>query len=199
MAGRPSNRDERYEQVMEAFVRCVARMGLDGATLSAIADEAGLSRPLIRHHLGNRDEMITALQDYVLGEFESATAELVNMLPNTGAATAMVDILFSESTDSSPDLTMAFAALTAKASQDDALKEACRASVLDFEAQVADILGRSYPKAPEGKRKVAAHGIVALYFNTTSLSALDMPKDWRNLSRTLALSSCDKLGEQHET
>jgi AcrR family transcriptional regulator len=62
MAGRPSNRDERYAQVMQALVRCVARFGLEGASLTQIAAEAGLSRPLIRHHLGNREDMIAALQ-----------------------------------------------------------------------------------------------------------------------------------------
>lgn len=195
MAGRPSNRDERYGQVMEAFVRCVARMGLDGATLSAVADEAGLTRPLIRHHLGNRDEMILALQDYVLGEFDRATNELMAMLPDTGGARAMVDILFRDAADSSPELIMAFAALTAKAGQDDALKEACRKSVLSFEAQIAGALGRSYPRAHEDQRQIAAHGIVALYFNVTSLGALEMPEDWRNLSKTLAESLCAKLEE----
>ena len=58
MAGRPSNQNERYLQVMEAMVRCVARFGLDGATLERIAAEAELSRPLIRHHLGNREDML---------------------------------------------------------------------------------------------------------------------------------------------
>lgn len=198
MVGRPSNRDERYGQVMEAFVRCVARMGLEGATLSTIAQEAGLTRPLIRHHLGNRDDMIKSLQDYVLGEFDSGAKVLVNMLPATGAATAMVDILFSDMSATSPDLIMAFAALTAKAAEDDALKEACRKSVLRFETQVAEVLGHSYPEAQEGRRKIAAHGIVALYFNSASLNPLEMPEDWRKLSKTIATSLCETLGENHE-
>lgn len=181
---------------MEAFVRCVARMGLDGATLSTIAKEAGLTRPLIRHHLGNRDKMISALQDYVLGEFDSAANDLVRALPDSDAATAMVDILFSESSKSSPDLIMVFAALTAKAGEDDALREACRASILRFETQVAEVLERSYPEAPQETRRIAAHGIVALYFNSASLDALDMPSDWRHLSKTLANSLCEKLGKK---
>ena len=57
MVGRPSNRDDRYEQIMQALIRCVARYGVEGASLAQIAEEAGLKRPLVRHHLGNREDM----------------------------------------------------------------------------------------------------------------------------------------------
>lgn len=193
--GRPSNRDERYGQVMEAFVRCVARMGLDGATLSAIAKEARLTRPLIRHHLGNRDEMIVALQDYVLDQFNSAANELVAALPDSDPAHVLVNHLFSDQSDSSPDLVLAFAALTARASEDGELRANCRASILGFEVQVAEVLQRNYPKAPQMDTQQAAHGIVALYFNTSSLAALEMPTEWVNRSKAMAVSLCENLAD----
>ena len=80
MAGRPTNRDERHKQVMHALVRCVARFGLDGATLSQVAEEAGLARPLIRHHIGNREDMIAALTDFVLKTFAEQTEAMVDAL-----------------------------------------------------------------------------------------------------------------------
>ncbi|MEV0585321.1 TetR family transcriptional regulator [Nonomuraea sp. NPDC050310] len=39
------------------FTRCVARYGLDGATLQRVADEAGTARGHICHHAGNREEL----------------------------------------------------------------------------------------------------------------------------------------------
>lgn len=193
--GRPSNRDERYGQVMEAFVRCVARMGLDGATLSTIAREAGLTRPLIRHHLGNRDEMIQALQDYVLDQFDSAADELIAALPDAKPAHALINYLFSDQSDTSPDLVLAFAALTARACENDELRTNCRDSILRFEAQVTEVLQRNYLDASEINAQRAAHGIVALYYNTASLAALEMPTEWVNQSKAMAISLCKNLEE----
>lgn len=179
---------------MQALVRCVARLGLDGATLAAIAAESGLSRPLIRHHLGNRDEIIAALQAYVLTDFTAQTEALEAALPAADPATALIEILFSDVGETAPDLVLAFAALTARAAQDPALREACRATVLEFEAAVARALQTEHPSAPAKEVRRAAQGIVALYFNATSLSPLDMPPVWRDDAKTLAQSLCQNLG-----
>ncbi|MEM9597484.1 MAG: TetR/AcrR family transcriptional regulator [Acidobacteriota bacterium] len=186
MAGRPSNRDERYAQVMEALVRCVARFGLKGATLGAVAEEAGLSRPLIRHHLGNRDEILTALQDYVLQSFSDQTRAMMAALPETRPATALIALLFSDLGANAPDMILAFAALTTQAAADADLREACRDSLLTFEAAVAQTLQAEVPGADEVEVQEAAHGITALYFNVTSLSPLDMPKEWLGKARRLS-------------
>ncbi|MDA7966497.1 TetR/AcrR family transcriptional regulator [Ruegeria sp.] len=192
MVGRPSTRDERYVQVMQALVRCVARFGLEGASLTQIAAEAGLTRPLIRHHLGNRDEMIAALQDYVLQSFADQTQALVAALPKDAAGPTLIDLLFSDTTGSSPDMVLAFAALTARAAEDADLRTACRASLLEFEAAIRGALGQAYPQADDRRVDAAAHGIVALYLNVASLAPLDMPQEWAQTARTLA---CKLLAE----
>lgn len=186
MAGRPSNRDERYAQVMQALVRCVARFGLEGASLTQIAIEAGLTRPLIRHHLGNREEMIAALQDYVLQSFDEQTEALITALPEDAAGAALVDLLFSDTAVSSPDMVLAFAALTARAAEDAELRAACRESLLGFEDAITGVLRKDHPQAAGPAVDTAAHGIVALYLNLASVAPLDMPRDWTQTARALA-------------
>ena len=44
LMARPSVKDERTEAILAAFERCVARHGVEGATLQRTADEAGLAR-----------------------------------------------------------------------------------------------------------------------------------------------------------
>ncbi|MDP5218467.1 TetR/AcrR family transcriptional regulator [Ruegeria sp. 2205SS24-7] len=195
MAGRPSNRDERYAQVMQALVRCVARFGLEGASLTQIADEAGLTRPLIRHHLGNRDEMIAALQGYVLESFAEQTEALIAALPEDATGAALVDILFSETTGSSPDMILAFAALTARAAEDANLRAACRESLLEFEATITGVLRQDHPQAEDHAINAAAHGILALYLNVASLAPLDMPTEWAHTAHALARSLLNRLGD----
>jgi AcrR family transcriptional regulator len=193
MVGRPTNRDERYIQVMAALVRCVARFGLDGASLSQIAKESGLTRPLIRHHIGNREDMIAGLTDYVLKSFDDQTAAMVFFLPKTRPSAALVDLLFSEGAVTEPDMVLAFAALTTRASDDADLRQRCRGSLLAFEATIADILRHDHCDADDAEICAAAHGITALYFNLNSLAPLDMPKGWKNNAKGLAREFLKKL------
>lgn len=58
---RPRVDDERREQILSAFERCVFRTGLAKTTLQQVADEADLPRPLVRYFVGNRSEMVDQL------------------------------------------------------------------------------------------------------------------------------------------
>ena len=193
MAGRPTNRDERYNQVMQALVRCVARFGLDGASLSQIAREAGLTRPLIRHHLGNREDIIAALTDYVLNSFADQTKAMVETLPNERRSAALVELLFSEEAASEPEMVLVFAALTARASDDPELRERCRDAILTFETAIAETLQCDHPAIHRAESDATAHGIAALYFNMTSLAPLDMPTSWQGHARDVAKNLLKQL------
>ena len=174
-------------------MRSVARYGLDGASLSQIAKEAGLTRPLIRHHIGNREDMIAALTGFVLESFDDQTQALVASLPKEKPSTALIDVLFSDSSVSEPDMVLAFAALTARAADDAKLRNRCRKTLLDFETAVADTLRRDHGKADDAALRAAAHGITALYFNLTSLAPLDMPLAWKTQAARVARNLLEEL------
>ena len=193
MVGRPSNRDDRYEQIMQALIRCVARYGVEGASLAQIAEEAGLKRPLVRHHLGNREDMIAALQGYVFGAFSDQTEAMVAAAPSTGGATWLVDILFSDAVPSSPEYVLVFAALTARAAEDADLQADCRGVILDFENAVSTILQSDFPDADSDQLQATAHGIVAVYFNATSLASLNMSASWKSRAKATAQMFLDAL------
>lgn len=194
MAGRPSNRDARYAQVMQALTRTVARFGLEGASLSSIAKEAGMTRPLVRHHLGNRDEILKALQGYVLDSFEQQTAEMVEALPDEAPAKALVDALFLETEISDADLILAFAALTARAPEDPELQDGCRDVILNFEHAVAEVLTSDFQTSRQSAAE-AAQTIAALYFNVISLSPLNMPNSWSATAHQISVRILETLGD----
>ncbi|MEQ9321217.1 MAG: TetR/AcrR family transcriptional regulator [Polyangiaceae bacterium] len=58
---RPSRRLERRRQICEAFERCLARDGLGGATVAAVATEAGVAPGLIHHHFDDRSDLVREL------------------------------------------------------------------------------------------------------------------------------------------
>lgn len=186
MAGRPSNRDDRYEQVMQALIRCVARYGVEGASLAQIAGEAGLKRPLVRHHLGNREDMIASLQDYVFQGFSDQTEEMIGAAPQTQGSKWLIDVLFSDAGASSAEYVLVFAALTARAAEDTDLQARCRGVVLDFEEAVFSILQSDFPDAADDELEAVAHGIGAIYFNATSLASLSMSAAWAARAKSTA-------------
>jgi|GEM_PF-982925 len=73
---RPHLGDERREQILEAFERCVIAKGLAKTTLKDVADEAGLGRPLVRYFVGNRSEMVDLLIDRMIERAEDGISKL---------------------------------------------------------------------------------------------------------------------------
>ena len=57
---------EGREALLRAVVTVVARGGLRALTYRAVADEAGVTHGLVRHHFGSRDALIVAATEYSL-------------------------------------------------------------------------------------------------------------------------------------
>lgn len=66
---RPSNRIERRAQILRAFAAVLADHGYAGATIAAIANEAGLTPGLLHHHFRSKDEMLEALLSELISGF----------------------------------------------------------------------------------------------------------------------------------
>ncbi|MCX8526683.1 MAG: TetR family transcriptional regulator [Candidatus Nanopelagicales bacterium] len=71
---------EGREALLRAVVTVVARGGLRALTYRAVADEAGVTHGLVRHHFGSRDALIVAATEYSL-----APALEVTHLGDTGS------------------------------------------------------------------------------------------------------------------
>ncbi|MCC6751541.1 MAG: TetR/AcrR family transcriptional regulator [Deltaproteobacteria bacterium] len=62
-----THRDEeqRREQILAATARCVIRLGYHGATIDAIAREAGLSKGAVYWYFSDKEEVLVALSSAV--------------------------------------------------------------------------------------------------------------------------------------
>lgn len=103
--GRPPVGEERREEILAAFERCVVRKGFAETTLVDVADEAGQPRPLVRHFIGNRADMVGALIDRLLERGESQLSRLpagrdrqqtIDLLLEAAFADATTNILIME-------------------------------------------------------------------------------------------------------
>lgn len=56
----PTLHDAARERLLEAAVRCVARDGMAGANILAVATEAGVSRPTVYRYFADRQSLVEA-------------------------------------------------------------------------------------------------------------------------------------------
>ncbi len=191
---RPSLKDQRSAEILDAYLTCVARFGLEGATQERIAEAAGVKRPLLRHYLGNRDEMVSALTDHVLDGFELAISDLRTTLSPDATTTDLVDLLFHEDSASDPRLMLAYQSLVTVVPVRPDLRRKLLDSMTGFFDVIEQVLRRTAPAAPEDRIRAATQGISAVFVNLDSLSPLDPPVTWRadlKLAATLLASSLE--------
>jgi AcrR family transcriptional regulator len=63
-------RSSSRTQILQAAVRVTERHGITALTLEAAAEEAGLTKPGLMYHFRTRDELLTAIQRHLTGEWE---------------------------------------------------------------------------------------------------------------------------------
>lgn len=65
---RPSNRSK----ILEAAARVVDQDGVDAVTFESVCKEAGLTRSGLVYHFASREQLLTAMHDYLAGRWEAA-------------------------------------------------------------------------------------------------------------------------------
>lgn len=183
---RPNMKEQRKAEIMKAFENCVARYGVEGATLERIADEAGLARALIRHNVGNREDLLTALIKRFFDRSAAGMEQMVAALPSQNRSRTLVDWLFDPAY-SDPKQVLITEALIASAANDKALAKRLRNWTDDFVGSIENVLSAEFPKAPQEAISAVGAGITGVYFNIDSFALLGPMKRLRAASKAAAL------------
>ncbi len=180
---RPSLKTERRAAILEAYGRCVARFGVEGATLERTAEEAGLARALIRHNVGNKDELLDAYLDHFLGRAAEETDALFNSLPKRNRLPTMIKWLFDPQYSDAQEVSVTGALITAAIDRP-ALADRLRQSTFEFTAALRTELKRAFPGADDATLEAVATGITAIYFNVDTFTPLGNTERLREASET---------------
>ncbi len=175
---RPSVKAERTEEILVAFEHCVALYGVEGATLERLASQSGLQRSLVRHYMGNRNDLIIALVNRFLTQSSVTFGELFNYLEslNDDQALTMIEMLFDTSYMNTTQTAVASALIIYSGSHLD-IANLLRIWVQDIENGIADVLKKAYENEPNDNLQDVAAGVLGVYFNVDSLEVLgDMGK-----------------------
>ncbi|GAB5470870.1 MAG: hypothetical protein Kilf2KO_39000 [Rhodospirillales bacterium] len=168
---RPSLREARRAQILDAYERCIVRYGVEGSSLEAVAKEAGLARALIRHNVGNRDALLQAAVERFLERSRVALGQLLEALPAERPLECMIEWLF-DTHASDPHLALVSNALVAAGASDPALAAAMRDWTDGFFEMVAEAAARGSPNAGAEELDTVAAGIASAYFVAESVTPI---------------------------
>jgi len=74
--GRPSVREARRREIIDAFASVLADHGYAGATIAAVAGEAGIAPGLVHHHFKNKEDLLESLFDEMIVRFRRRIASM---------------------------------------------------------------------------------------------------------------------------
>jgi len=173
---RPSLADIRRPQLLDAYARCLVKFGAEGSTLDRIAEEAGVTRALVRHYLGNRSDVDRALVTYVRERGVRWFIGIGEGLPPGDRLDRIVDALFERGSDQPGQVVDT---LLGAAAQDPALRTLLREMYLEWEHLLDADLAAAYPRADPTRRRRVAYAILCLAGMHSSLAELGFPDDRR--------------------
>lgn len=186
---RPSVKAERTEVILKAYERCIARYGVAGATLQKIAEEADMARPLLRHHVGNSDDLLEKALERYIERSDQSLRDFYQILPSNCDGATFVQYLFTEdpSEEASNDVMIAAAFIHA-AQTNEMVQLRMENWFDDFQTQFTKQLQNLYPDANPDQVGQVSVGLIGIYFNLDAMAPLGRQAALREQSYQVALT-----------
>ena len=176
--------EERTSQILDALERCILKNGLEASSLEKVAEEAGVKRPIIRHYIGNREDLLIALTERFVENDRERTQAMLDVLGEEDRVGTLLDLLFSSSRDSNAESILIYEELILAASRMEPIREIISRSTARFVDLIAKELTHQFPGA-NGHVEVA-WGIASIFYNHVSLEALRLPRRIAGAGRAAA-------------
>jgi AcrR family transcriptional regulator len=162
--GRKNLTQQRQEDILDAFETCLIKYGLEESTLERVAQEAGKSRNIIRHYIGNREDLITAFVERILSRIKKISTEILLNTPKQKLIPKVLDFLFEErTTNAPPDLgERMLGGMWHIREQSPKVQQALFNFYQEFEKILTDGLRELYPAISKKKCQEVAYSIICL-------------------------------------
>lgn len=189
---RPSMAGQRREEILDALELCILQYGIQASSLERIAEAAKVKRTILRHYIGNRDDIICALSERWTQKYSQQWQDLLTWLPSENRAQALIDSLFSSRTKDMVNHTIIGEALFSEAKRLAPIKEHQQATMQEFIRHVTNEFAVSYPVVGADNIELVAYGIYANYLMSESLLPLGMFDEMYKLKQASVLL-CSQL------
>ena len=191
--GRPNLSEVRTAEILDAFERCVARFGLEGSSLERVAEEADMKRSILRHYIGNRDQMIVALAERVVRKYQEAFQGFLEHVSDKDRTTQLLSYFFPNKPAESTNDILVVEALIAAGEQYPDVRKLMFGYVDGLVTKLAKQLRLAFPKARKQDCWNVAYGVVSICFNQESLSPMQLPPKYLKAARTCSEALVNSL------
>lgn len=157
---RPSLKAEKTEIILTAYEHCVARYGVEGATLQRVADAADMARPLLRHYIGNQDDLLRQCSSRML----TRSIEQFECIQHIESVNDFIDMLFVAGENDKDDIAVAWALIIASPDYD-FLRDDMQTWLGAFHTAMVGTLKSLYPNADKFRLDAVATGLIAICSN----------------------------------
>lgn len=193
--GRPDLTEVRTAEILDAFERCVARFGLEGSSLERVAEEAGMKRSILRHYIGNRDEMIVALAERVVSKYRGAFREFLGQTSDKNRTKELLSYFFPDKPVDSTDDILVVEALIAAGEQQPDVRQLMFGYVDGLVADLSKQLRSEFPNASKQECWSVAYGVVSICFNQESLAPMQLPRKYLKAARSCSEALVQSLAK----
>ncbi|HVG63883.1 MAG TPA: TetR family transcriptional regulator C-terminal domain-containing protein [Hyalangium sp.] len=103
--GRPSNTEERRQQIVAGLLQVMAERGYDGASVAAIAKAAGLAPGLVHYHFKDKQEILLTLAEQLAARVHERVASRLARVKGDDARArvdAFLDAFLATGADADP-------------------------------------------------------------------------------------------------
>lgn len=182
--GRRSLVQERRSQIIAAAKRVIATQGLARATQERISAEAGMSRPHVRHYVGNRDQLINDVWSATIDPYVAGIREAVGALDQRGVD-GVLDYLFGPELDRDEDSAVIEAFFT-EAQRDPQVHAMAYRSYCDLEEALTRCAKAAVPDLDQAKVDGIGFALLCLTMGASTLTGFPFPKSHRDGARAAA-------------
>ena len=186
---RPSMAGQRREEILDALEACILAKGIQATSLENIAEAAKVKRTILRHYIGNRDEIICALSERWTLKYSLQWQELLKWLPQNNRAEALIDSLFSTRTNEMVNSTIIGEAIFSEAKRLAPIKLHQQQIMQEFIQHLVSVLSIQFANADPKNVELVAYGVYSNYLMSESLLPLGMLDERYKLKQSSMLLS----------
>lgn len=183
--GRKSLAEQRCTDILEAFERCIKKYGFAESSLERVAEEAGKSRNIIRHYIGNRDQLIAAYVRRVVDKLRLTATEISTTFPKEQLIPYVLDYLFWEHAGDEQDdpAGRLISELWQTRQNNCAAQQILLDFYRDFEEILTQGLAQLYAQATLAQCRVVAYAIICLAESNWVLLDLGITRSHNQMAR----------------
>lgn len=164
---RPSLKAEKTEVILTAYEHCIARYGVEGATLQRVADTADMARPLLRHYVGNQEDLLKLCSQRLVKRSQDEFARM----PQIDTPDDFIAMLFMTGENDQADIAIAWALILA-APDYDFLQADMQQWFGAFHVAFAKVLKQLYAHADMSLIGAVGTGLIAICSNYHTMKDL---------------------------